>query len=163
MTETKLKDSGDLEIYELGYHILGTVSEENVPKEVSEIHSLISENGGTVIAEGAPTLRQLAYSITKKVDTKNVQFNKAYFGWIKFELDRVNVATIESKVDENPNILRFLIIKTVRENTLHVPKAPMFKKENHSEEKEVKAEGEGETPEVSEAEIDKSIDELIIS
>jgi ribosomal protein S6 len=156
------KDEGDIQIYELGYHILPIISEEEVGGEVAQIHSIISAQKGNIISEGAPTLRPLAYEISKKVETKTLRFNKAYFGWVKFEADRKDVATLQNKIESLPNILRFLIVKTVKENTMHTPKTPIFKKETVSEEKVDVAEKK-EKVEVSEAEIDKSIDELLVN
>lgn len=160
MKEENLKDAGDLQVYEFGYHILPTVAEENLPNEVSKVHSLISENGGSIISEGAPVVRQLAYEISKKIENKNLNFNKAYFGWIKFEMDRKDIVNFKNKIENLPNILRFLVVKTVKENTMHTPKIPMFVKDSHREEKDV-TKTEEKAP-VSEAEIDKSIDELVI-
>jgi hypothetical protein len=54
-----------------------------------------------------------------------------------------------------------LIIRTVKENTMHTPKIPMFKKDSSTSLGQ-KIEGEIEKPKASEAEIDKSIDELVI-
>jgi ribosomal protein S6 len=162
MSEENLKDSGDVQIYETGYHVLESVSEEDLQGEVSKIHAIISENGGNIISEGAPALRQLAYTISKKVGTKTLKFSKAYFGWVKFEVNRENILKIKETIESMPSILRFIIIKTVRENTMHTPKIPMFKKENVSEEEGDDKLAEREKTPASEAEIDKSIDELII-
>lgn len=163
MKEENLKDNDNMEIYEIGYHLMPILSEEEVSKELSKIHSLLSENEASLIAESAPTMRQLSYAIGKKIETKINKFSKAYFGWIKFETQKSKIEMINKVVKENQNILRFIIVKTIRDNTLYVPKAPVFKKENHSEEKENKNKEETEKPEISETEIDKSIDELIIS
>ncbi len=153
-------DEGDLQVYELGYHILPTVPEEKISAEVGKIHNMISENQGSVVSEAAPVIRNLAYDIEKKIDTKNLRFNKAYFGWVKFEIAKGYIENIKKMMDQNPEILRFIIIKTVKENTLYTPKAPVFKKEVQEE----KVVGEEVVqPPVSEEEIDKSIDELIIS
>lgn len=157
--ESLNKNVGDDQIYELGYHLLPTILEEEVPREISQIHSLISEYGGSVIAEGAPIMRSLAYEISKRVETKSLKFNKAYFGWIKLETDRSKIIDLKNKLESLPNILRFLIIKTVRENTMYTPKIPMFKKENNKEEAPLEI---TEKIPASEAEMDKSIDELII-
>ncbi len=158
--EDKTKDLGDIEVYELGYHILPTVPEEDLQVEVSKIHTLISDNEGVVISESNPTLKQLAFDIDKKVDAKSLKFNKAYFGWIKFEMDRSKVLGLKNKVETLENILRFLIIKTVKENTISILKTPTYKKEKETEvvdEKDL-----AEKVELDEKEIDKSIDELVV-
>jgi hypothetical protein len=48
-------------VYEVGYHIIPTVAEENIESIVSEIRSVIEKAGGSFIAEGAPSLIKLAY------------------------------------------------------------------------------------------------------
>jgi len=123
------KDLGDIQIYELGYHILPNIPLEDVLVELAKIHTIISENDGIVIGEGLPNLRELAYEMRKRIETKNFRFNKAYFGWVKFEIDRLNILNIKNKVEGLPSILRSIIIKTVKENTMHTPKIPVFKKE----------------------------------
>lgn len=149
-------------VYEVGYHILPTVPEEEVAKEVSEIRTLIVNLEGNIISEGVPALKPLAYDIAKKIETKVVKFNKAYFGWVKFEMDPGSVLNLKNKIEALPNILRFLIIKTVKENTLHTPKIPTFRKESEVSEAAAVVEAAPKAP-ASEAEIDKSIDDLVIS
>lgn len=154
------KDMGDIQIYELGYHLLPTVPEEKILEEVAQIHAVISESKGSVIGEGAPVLKNLAYDMGKRIETKSLNFSKAYFGWIKFETERSGIENIQKKVEVLPSVLRFLIVKTVRENTMHTPKIPVFKKEVEASgvPKEIMS---AEKSEASEAEIDKSIDELV--
>lgn len=160
ITESVDKDLGDSQVYELGYHVLPTVAEENVSEEVAKIHTLVSSLGGSMISEGVPSMRQLAYDISKKVAGKSVKFSKAYFGWLKFEMERSQVLVLKNKVEVLPNMLRSIIVKTVKENTMYIPKIPTFRKE--TSEKEVPVEVVEKAP-ASEAEIDKSIDELVIS
>jgi len=160
--ETDNKDLGDTQIYELGFHLLPSVAEEELSKEVAKIHSVISELEGNLISEGAPSMRQLAYEITKKIGTKNAKFSKAYFGWIKFEMNRANAVLLKTKIDNLENILRFIIVKTVRENTIHTPKVPSFKREVVKEGATTDSVESSEKTPASEEEIDKSIDELLV-
>ncbi len=156
MEETK-NDSGDLQIYEIGYHILPSVAEGDVAAEVSKINSVIKEKGGAMISEEFPELRSLAYDITKKIDTRNFNFSKAYFGWVKFEIDRSVIGEIKDSLEKQPNILRFIVVKTVRENTIYTPKSS----ERKSEKEDVVDTKEA-RPQASEEEMDKSIDELVV-
>ena len=158
-----LKD-GDKGIYEVGYHILPTLSEADVASEVGKIQNLITGSEGSIITESFPELRGLAYEISKRVETKYNKFNKAYFGWVKFEIERGLIGKIESALKSDPNILRFLVIKTIRENTLYVPKMVSMKREVSSDEPLVSNMTEKiEKKPVSEEELDKSIDELVVS
>ncbi len=151
----------DLEIYEVGFHILPNVAEFDLETEFSKIKDLILEKEGTVITEEYPVLINLAYEISKKIETKNMHFDKAYFGFIKFEIVRENISEIKNKLDGFKNILRFLIIKTVRENTIFTPKQQLFKKDNKNS-VVVNEEDKVDIDEEAEVLIDKSIDELVI-
>lgn len=153
-------DQNDVQIYEIGYHLAPSVSEEDVPAEVSLVHGAIADFGGTIISEGIPAIRQLSFEMTKKLENKTLKFSKAYFGWIKFEIDSSRISEVSERIKNMQNILRFIAVKTVRENTMHVPKIPTFKKDGVRD-----GVGMGdvqEKPVVSEEEIDKSIDELVI-
>lgn len=145
------------DIYEVGFHIVPIVSVDTLPAEVDAIRSLIESNGGDIIAEDAPKLRNLAYTLSRMAAGKREKFNNAYFGWVKFEMATENIAKVKDGLDKNFNVLRHLIIKTVRENTM-VSLAKIHKPEEAKE--EVKAEKPAATP-ASEEEIDKTIDELV--
>lgn len=147
-------------VYEVGFHLLPNIEESGVLAEFAKIKSLVEENGGSIIGEEVPKMINLAYDLSKVIGTKKQNFSKAYFGWIKFEAEATNITDIKSKIESLPNMLRFLIVKTVKENTMHTPKIPMFKKDNLREEKE---EEKVEKPKASAEEIDKSIDELLVT
>ena len=117
--------------------------------------------GGSLVSVGEPKLINLAYPMTKSVADTKKKFTSAYFGWIKFETSQTLMPQIKKAVDANPNVLRYLLIKTVRENTLFTPKltvrtpveaeTPKVKKPIKTDEKKA----------TSVEDIDKSIDELV--
>lgn len=146
MSETNKK------VYELGYHILPTVSEGNLSKEVEAIKSKITDLGGEFISEAAPQNTALAYEIVKEISNKNHKFNNAYFGWIKFEVEAEKIESLKEEMEKNLNVLRFIIIKTVRENTLATIKIA------HKGSRKVTKE---DTKPMDEAEVDKKIDEIV--
>jgi len=156
----EIEKENDSLIYEIGYHLLPNIDEPEIPIQSLKVKSIIEESGGVIISEGMPKMTILSYEISKSIDSKKYKFNKAYFGWVKFELDSSKISDIKSKIENLASILRFLIVKTVREDTMHTPKIPMFKKE--SSVKEEKTEEHAERPKATEAEIDKSIEELVI-
>jgi ribosomal protein S6 len=117
MAETENK-----KIYEVGYHILPTLSEEEVAKVVTSLKDVLAGFEASVIAEQYPTLMTLAYQIGKDIENKNRKFGTAYFGWIKFEVATESIDSFKDSMEKNPNILRFIIIKTVRESTLATPR-----------------------------------------
>jgi len=160
----KLEEGGG-QVYELGYHIVSTVAEENLPKEVETLKAIILKDGGSLVSEGEPKLINLAYSMTKSVADIKKTFNTAYFGWLKFETKSELMPMIKKAVDQNPHVLRYLLIKTVRENTLYVPKLNV--RAVNKEEAPVKAKKAIKTEETKVSsrkdleDIDKSIEELV--
>ena len=157
----KLEEGGG-QVYELGYHIVSTVAEENLPKEVETLKVIVLKDGGSLVSEGEPKLINLAYSMTKSVADTKKKFNTAYFGWLKFETKSELMPMIKKAVDANPSVLRYLLIKTVRENTLYTPKLNSVKvveKEAPKAKKSIKTD---EVKATSVEDIDKSIDELVL-
>ena len=164
MEKVETLEEGGKQVYELGYHIVSTVAEENLPKEVEDLKAIVLKDGGSLVSEGEPKLINLAYSMTKSVADTKKKFNTAYFGWLKFETKSELMPSIKKAVDANPAVLRYLLIKTVRENTLYTPKlnvrAPA-KEEAPKAKKSVKTEETKATSRKDIEDIDKSIDDLI--
>jgi len=148
----------ETEIYEVGYHIMPSVPEEKLPLEVSAIESaIVSKNGGIMIASEAPSKIELAYTMAKKIGATRHKCDEAYFGWFKFEMSASNVNTLKTFLDAQDNILRFILIKTTRENTIVGDKLLAAEKEALAPKEEAKVE----KAVVTEAELDKTIDELV--
>ena len=157
-----LEKEGGVQVYELGYHIVSTVAEENLSKEAEALKAIVLKDGGSLVSLGEPKLINLAYSMTKSVADTKKKFNTAYFGWLKFETKSELMPMIKKAVDANPNVLRYLLIKTVRENTLYTPKLNSVKvveKEAPKAKKSIKTD---EVKATSVEDIDKSIDELVL-
>ena len=114
-------------IYEAGYHIVPTVKEEDVDKVVSSIRSEIEKLGGSFIAEGAPTLMKLAYSVDKREGEKHIAYDRGYFGWVKFEAPVAIADMLEETLKADANILRHIVFRTVREETRARMKAPTLR------------------------------------
>jgi ribosomal protein S6 len=151
------------QIYEVGFHILPSVSEEELQTTVTKLRDTITANDGVIFADEFPKMRDLAYEIKKRVETKYLRYNKAYFGWMKFEMLTSAIGEMKKQFENNKNVLRFIIVKTVRENTMHTPKAPVSRATAPTDEvKIVNQIVPEEKVEVSEADIDKSIDELLV-
>ena len=161
--ETKVVEESGKQVYELGYHIVSTVAEENLPKEVETLKEVVLQDGGSLVSEGEPKLINLAYSMTKSVADIKKKFDTAYFGWIKFETSQSLMPIIKKAMDQNPNLLRYLLIKTVRENTLFVPKLTVRKVEGEAAKakKPIKTEEAKVSSKKDLEDIDKSIEELV--
>lgn len=119
MTEINIESTKEgFKVYELGIHILPTLSEADVLVEFSKIKSNIEKLDGEIISESEPRMFKLAYEIPKTIKAQKRWYETAYFGWVKFELDASKLAVFDKFVKELENTLRYIIVKTVRENTL---------------------------------------------
>lgn len=151
-------------VYELGYHLLPTLSDEEVQKEAASFKSLIEKQGGSLVSEEAPKPMHLAYTMVKKQEGKNAKFNESFFGWIKFETSAEGVLQVKKEVDANKNVLRYLIIKTVREYT-PIQHKELFREPEQEAPKPISkpevVENRGEGKPVSDEELDKTIKELV--
>jgi len=118
---------GTLNIYEIGYHIVPTVKEGDLDNVVGALRAAIEKHGGSFIAEGAPSLMKLAYSMPVREGQRKVDHDRAYFGWIKFESKRDVVEMLGKELKSDVNFMRFIIWKTVREDTRAHMKAPTLR------------------------------------
>ncbi len=161
----QVEKEGGVQVYELGYHIVSTVAEENVAKEVETLKAIVLKDGGSLISEGEPKLINLAYSMTKSVADSKKKFDTAYFGWIKFEAKSELIPEMKKKIDASSTVLRYLLIKTVRENTLFTPKltvrAPGKEGKEEAAPKAKKSTKASADKAASAEELDKTIDEMV--
>lgn len=149
-------------IYEVGYLLVPTLSEENMPITYGNLKDLVVSLGGEIISDEMPKMISLAYNMVKVYQNIRSKFDTAYFGWVKFEMDPQKVLELKKKLDADPNFIRFLILKTIRENTIAA------KRFVHRDSKRKilvpKKEGENETSTpIDKEEIDKEIDAMIAS
>jgi ribosomal protein S6 len=108
-------DDATSNVYEIGYHLLPTLSEDEVPGVVAKLMEALKAEGADFVGERFPTKMQLAYPIAKRVASKKTNYSEAYFGWVAFELTREAIARIKTMLDGHPNVLRYLIVVTDRE------------------------------------------------
>lgn len=161
MSDTHLEEEVELKVYELGFHLIPTVSEAEIPVEFEKIKAGIIGIEGAVISEEVPKLRPLLYPIVKHLAGKNVKYSDAYFGWVKFMMPRTGVESLEVFLKDFPKLLRHLLIKTVKENTMSGGRFMQEKVESAPIQTPKKIQKEELTP-TTIAEIDKEIESLII-
>lgn len=143
----------EAKVYELGFHIVPTIGEDGVKNEFDAVKKMIGEvKGSSLISEGAPELRTLAYTLSKTVKAVKTNYSQAYFGWIKFTANPDQIDSVKRSMEDRDSIIRYIIISTVRENTL-------VKDEEETEDGEER--GDERAPKIAE-DIDKTIDELVV-
>jgi len=104
-------------VYEVGYNILPIVEEGEVEGVVSRFRDTIEKAGGVFVSEGASQKIQLSYPMAVWANGKWTNYTEAFFGWIKFELSPNQLSDVEAMFKSDASVLRFLLIKTVREDT----------------------------------------------
>lgn len=144
-------------IYELGYLIVGTMPEENVAAKVTAIKDLVEGKGGISISEEFPRLMTLGHEMSLTIENKKTWFSEGYFGWMKFEIEPSMTEELSVTLKRDEEIIRFLLIKTVKENTIAGKRAMGGLKRPAK-----KVENPDETP-VDEEEIDKKLEELSVT
>lgn len=160
MEDTNENVEKNSRIYEVGYLLVPTISEENVPAAYSSLKDLVVSLGGEIISDEMPKMISLAYTMLKVVQNVRNKFDTAYFGWVKFEMDPEKVSELKNKLDIDPNVIRFLILKTVRENTIAAKR--FVHRDSRRRVSAPKKEGENETSlPIDKEEIDKEIDAMI--
>jgi ribosomal protein S6 len=163
-TKTSSVETLEPRVYEVGYLLSPAIRDEDLAAKTDELKETLTKLGGSVISEGAPEFIDLAYEMVRVIDNKNVRFNQAYFGWIKLEIEPSAVTAIKEVFDANIFIIRYLLTKTIRENTV-VGKKSLGKilkgKRNGSEFDEEGSSEAVEIESVPEENLDQVLDEEI--
>ncbi|MBU3968957.1 30S ribosomal protein S6 [Patescibacteria group bacterium] len=150
-------DEKEGRVYELGFLLDPAISEDKLDEEFSLIKKVIENNKGSFISEEWPKIKKLEYTIFKASHDGKKRYDTAYFSWIKFETTPLLVDKIYEEIKKNEKIIRFIIIKTVKKDTLAVIRKPVIRKKRKVIEKKEQDSG------ISKEELDKTIDELVIN
>ena len=152
----------DSRVYELGYLLVPTIAQEDVPVMYGNIKELIATFRGLIISDEMPKTITLAYSIRKVISNVRNKFNTVYFGWTKFVMDSQKVLELKKHLNLNPNFIRFLILKTVKENTIAAKR--FVRRETYRRTPTVKkSTGNEIIVPINKEEIDKEIDALVVA
>ena len=148
-------------VYEAGYHIVSSVAENDLDGIIGTLRALIEKAGGALIAEGAPALTKLAYPMYAPEGGKNVEHDRAYFGWLKFEAPAEVAGELVEHLSHTPVFLRSMVFRTVREDTrAKIKIAPMREvKGGHTLKAAPRRTEEAAAP-VSEADLEKALGEI---
>ena len=160
MNETA-EDAVVSRIYEVGYHITPDTKEEELEKVVGSIRAVIEKANGSFIAEGAPSLTKLAYPVFLREGEKSVQYDRGYFGWIKFEAPIAVAHTLDAFLKQNKSFFRYLVFQTVREDTRAKMKAPQLREVKRTDViKQVPRRVEETSAPVSEEDLEKALQDI---
>lgn len=157
---------GNEAIYEIGFHLVPTLSEEQVSAAFDRMHKALAGAEAKILAEESPKKIALTYRIERSVAGKREKYTEGYFGFIKFEFPEdsetvgESVNALETMLRGDSFVLRYLLIKTTREAPV-APKAIFSSRslEGRTIGKPVAAPEE--RGEVDEGELDKSIEALV--
>ncbi|MEX2028965.1 MAG: 30S ribosomal protein S6, partial [Candidatus Paceibacterota bacterium] len=147
-------------VYELGYLLVPSIAEEDIPVNYGNLKDLVLSFGGEIIADEVPKTIPLAYQMDKVVSNVRHKFNKAYFGWTKFVMDPQKVLELKKNFDLDSTFVRFLIIKTVKENTIAAKRFVRGTTYRRSSPVRKTVDSEPAVP-INKEEIDKEIEALI--
>jgi ribosomal protein S6 len=139
-----------------------SADEATITKVAQAVRAAVEKNEAEIISEGAPSRMRLAYTIERASAGHHEKFDEAYFGFIKFATERENIPALESFLRGNRDVLRFLLTETVREDLINAPRRATFASDRLEGETIKKPVSEPEKGgEVSEADLDKSLDALV--
>jgi ribosomal protein S6 len=127
------EDHKEAQVYELGYLILPSVAEDNLPNVVDSIKGIIKKVGGEEIASEDPIKIDLAYTMSKTVGARKYIVNDAYIGWVKFESTPSATIEVAEAMKMQEEVLRHLLVKAPRETTFTFAEALRAKEESIKE------------------------------
>jgi ribosomal protein S6 len=105
-------------LYELGFILVPTTPEFEVPAAVDALKAVITGVNGTISSEGTPEYIDLAYTMEKTVGSKRSKYSQGYFGWIKFETTPDTLEVLKKAFDASEALVRYMMIKTDATNTI---------------------------------------------
>ncbi len=155
MMQTEGSDNG---VYEVGFLLVPEITEEKLPEAFGNIKNVIIETGAIAISEEFPKLIPLAYTMERTINNKIERFKEGYFGWIKFDLAGDKVEGLEATLRLRTDLVRHLLIKTVRENTIASKKGFGVRRRPGSKDEVKDKEA---LPEMSKEQIDREIEALV--
>lgn len=166
MTEKEKHEDKDenVVLYELGYHLVPSLGEDDLALRVTELQKAITAEGGSVISEGQPETYSLAYTMRKLRGGKWDRYDSSFFGWIRFEAPTTAIIPLKEALDLDEHLIRYLLMKldpaALLPDPVRTPRPEST--EVAVEPKElVKKQDDEDKGEVSEEELDKQIEQLI--
>lgn len=148
-----------MSVYEVGYIMIPAIAEENLAAEVAEFKESLGNKGSVFISDEYPKMLELAYEMSRSIENKKQKFSYGYFGWVKFECTPQNAKLIKEFLDKNEKLVRYLMVKTVRESTMSTKRA--YGKQDGGKRRNTQKTSSESAP-INEEVIDKEIEALVI-
>lgn len=163
-------NNDEVRLYELGINLVATL-EDKIQSEFDGVKTIIKNHGGEIVSESVPVTIPLAYTMVKNIDSRNLKYNNASFGWVKFNVTPDQIELIKEELDLNNEILRYVVLKTTEAaNTTSETIAEVLAKKDDQKDDRKKRRGDDETvnaeeeevvADVVEEEIDEAIEALV--
>lgn len=112
-----MENMQEKQVYELGFHLVPTLDESSVVSAVEAIKSLVEKHQGEHISEETPEMMDLAYEISRKLKGKKEVFTRSHFGSVKFRVLPSEVEELQNELDADLDIFRYILFRTVEEDT----------------------------------------------
>ncbi len=93
-----------MKLYELNYLVPSDIKAEEVQQKASSIELLIQEHGGILTQERKKEAVKLSYPINDKTEV--------FIFTVRFQIEENQVAGLNEKIKNTPNIFRTMIEKT---------------------------------------------------
>ena len=114
-----MANKNEEKVYEVSFHLVPDIDPDKVSAVFDWVKGIVSEKG-EVLSEEQPVKRDLAYTVRHTVRQRDGSYNRydeAYFGSVKFRALRGAVRQIELTLTQDEEVLRFLLLETVEEDT----------------------------------------------
>ncbi len=148
-------------VYELAYIFVPTIEGDAVNEKFQSLKTYLTGKKVEFVAEDMPRLIELQYEMSRTIANKKTWFDEGHFGWVKFEADPSVVKEIHDDLARDEQVVRYMIIKTVKENTI-ASKKPFGMRPRRDAVREEGVAVEGEVVEkASEEQIDTALDALV--
>lgn len=96
--------------YELAFHLLPTLSDAGQKKAYEAIQAIVLKHKGLVFDEATPELMDLAYPMHAIIKNKRTQFDRGYFGWLRFDVAPTETDSLIREIESQDEVLRVLCI-----------------------------------------------------
>lgn len=120
--ETIVEGGNENRVYEISYILVPTITEDAAAEKINSLKQSIATLGASFISEEAPYIRDLAYEMLRVIKNINNRFDTGYFGWIKFEIDPINLPKVEKLFKLDEDVIRFLSVKADRDINVYTKK-----------------------------------------